>query len=76
MSSGERPIGTAKGKQPNTKASCQPPPPAPLHVLGEAHRRAALVASFGLSLLERIQLLKIWVLPVLLLTAGAYLATE
>ena len=27
MSSGERPIGTAKGKQPNTEALCQPPPP-------------------------------------------------
>ena len=29
MSSGERPIGTAKGKQPNTEALCQPPPPPP-----------------------------------------------
>ena len=28
MSSGERPIGAAKGKQPNTAALCQPPPPA------------------------------------------------
>ena len=27
MSSGEQPIGTAKGKQPNTEALCQPPPP-------------------------------------------------
>ena len=27
MNSGERPIGTAKGKQPNTEALCQPPPP-------------------------------------------------
>ena len=27
MSSGERPIGTAKGKQPDTEALCQPPPP-------------------------------------------------
>ena len=27
MSSGERPIGAAKGKQPNTEALCQPPPP-------------------------------------------------
>ena len=25
MSSGERPIGAAKGKQPNTEALCQPP---------------------------------------------------
>ena len=27
MSSGERPIGAAKGKQPRTEAFCQPPPP-------------------------------------------------
>ena len=27
MSSGERPIGAAKGQQPNTEALCQPPPP-------------------------------------------------
>ena len=27
MSSGERPIGTAKGKQSNTEALCHPPPP-------------------------------------------------
>ena len=27
MSSGERPIGTTKGKQPHTEALCQPPPP-------------------------------------------------
>ena len=27
MSSGERPIGTAKGKQSDTEALCQPPPP-------------------------------------------------
>ena len=27
MSCGERPIGTAKGKQPNAEALCQPPPP-------------------------------------------------
>ena len=29
MSSGERPIGAAKGKQPNTEALRQPPPPPP-----------------------------------------------
>ena len=29
MSSGERPIGAAKGKQSNTEALCQPPPPRP-----------------------------------------------
>ena len=28
MSSGERPIGAAKGKQSDTEALCQPPPPA------------------------------------------------
>ena len=27
MSSGERPIGAAKGKQSNTQALCPPPPP-------------------------------------------------
>ena len=27
MSSGERPIGPARGKQSDTKALCQPPPP-------------------------------------------------
>ena len=26
MSSGERPVGAAKGKQTNSKALCQPPP--------------------------------------------------
>ena len=29
MSSGERPIGTANGKQPNTEALCHPPAPRP-----------------------------------------------
>ena len=29
MSSGERPIGASKGKQPNTEALCHPPPPRP-----------------------------------------------
>ena len=29
MSSGERPIGAAKGKQSDTEALCQPPPPLP-----------------------------------------------
>ena len=42
--------------------------------LGEAHRRASLIASFSLSLPE-IQLLKVWVLPVLLLTSRAYRAS-
>ena len=31
MSSGERPIGAAKGKQPNAEALCQPPPPLQPH---------------------------------------------
>ena len=53
-----------------------PPPKAFSKVMGEAHRWAALVASFGLSLAERLLLLKTWVLPVLLLTARAYRATE
>ena len=34
MSSGDRPIGAAKGKQPITEALCQPPPP-PLKRLGQ-----------------------------------------
>ena len=29
MSSGERPIGAAKGKQSDTEALCHPPPPPP-----------------------------------------------
>ena len=29
MSGGERPIGAAKGKQSDTEALCQPPPPPP-----------------------------------------------
>ena len=29
MCKGERPIGAAKGKQPNPEALCQPPPPPP-----------------------------------------------
>ena len=32
MSSGERPTGAAKGKQSNTEALCQPPPPRPVAV--------------------------------------------
>ena len=37
MSSGERPIGAAKGKQSDTEALCQPPPPRPrnAHTVGE-----------------------------------------
>ena len=29
MSTSERPIGAAKGKQSDTKVLCQPPPPSP-----------------------------------------------
>ena len=29
MRSGERPMGAAKGRQSDTKALCQPPPPRP-----------------------------------------------
>ena len=36
MSSGERPIGAAKGKQSNTKALCHPPPPG-LHTLRQMY---------------------------------------
>ena len=38
MSSGERPIGTAKSKQPNPEALCQPPPPPVSMVLLAAGR--------------------------------------
>ena len=33
MSSGERPIGAAKGKQPDTKAPCHPPPHLPIFMV-------------------------------------------
>ena len=33
MSSGERPIGAAKGKQSDTEVLCQPPPPPKAHRL-------------------------------------------
>ena len=36
MSSGERRIGATKGKQPDTEALCQPPPPPPLDALDRA----------------------------------------
>ena len=40
--------------------------------MAEAHRRADIVSTLGLSLQERVQILKIWMPPVLLLTARAY----
>ena len=50
MSSGERPIGAAKGKQPNTEALCQPTPPT-LASLPCLHipRLSALSLSPGLQ---------------------------
>ena len=44
--------------------------------LGEAQRRAGSIASYGLSLKERILLLKMWILPCVLLTARAYFPTD
>ena len=44
MSSGERPIGTTKGKQLDTEALCQPPPP-PCMVTSRAAGVAALRAT-------------------------------
>ena len=38
MTSGERPIGTAKGKQPDTEALCHPAPPL-WTCWGSGHRR-------------------------------------
>ena len=41
MSSGERPIGAAKGTQSDTKALCQHPPPPPA-VYGRSHTSLGL----------------------------------
>ena len=56
MSSGERPIGTAKGKQPDIEALCQPrpPPDAPTFVvMGQSvprrFRRPVLLCSLHMS---------------------------
>ena len=43
MSSGERPIGAAKGKQSDTEALCQPPSPPALQTAVAARRRACAV---------------------------------
>ena len=41
MCKGKRPIGAAKGKQTNTIASCQPPPPpCPMNGLSNEHFRS------------------------------------
>ena len=45
MSSGERPIGVAKGKQSDTEASCQPPPP-PLQEQRLCQRAGVVFAHF------------------------------
>ena len=42
MSSGERPIGAAKGKQSDTEALCQTPPPSPME--GEGPREGQRMA--------------------------------
>ena len=47
MSSGERPIGTAKGKQPNTEALCQPPPPPHPRVRGSQAGSPPLAVIFS-----------------------------
>ena len=50
MSSGERPIGAAKGKQPNTEALCQTPPSnSSLGGRGTAVRPCALVDPLGVA---------------------------
>ena len=41
-------------------------------VLGEAQRRASILGAFPFSLPERVQLLKVWILLCLLLTARTY----
>ena len=48
MSSGERPVGAAKGKQSNTEALCQPPPPPPA-----AHARRARPPEWHAARSER-----------------------
>ena len=40
--------------------------------MAEAQRRVNIASTLGLSLHERVQILKVWILPVLLLTARAY----
>ena len=45
MSSGERPIGAAKGKQPNTEALCQPPPPPPSSSSNASEKSGCAIGS-------------------------------
>ena len=49
MSSGERPIGATKGKQSDTEALCQPPPPVPPHPAHPLERWQRLLAPFRWS---------------------------
>ena len=44
--------------------------------LGAAQRRASSIAAYGLSMQERILLLKTWILPCVLRTARAYFPTK
>ena len=46
MYNGERPIGAAKGKQPNTEALCHPPPPPQSVGEDEGYNRENLVRPF------------------------------
>ena len=65
MSSGERPMGAAKGKQPNTEALCQPPPdprvteqqPDPLPSLMHVSRTSDRPSSPGVQLEDLIMLM-------------------
>ena len=49
MSGGERPIGAAKGKQIDTEALCQTPPPSPRLPLPFRHPAPGLWGSGGLQ---------------------------
>ena len=42
MSSGERPIGAAKGKQSDTEALCQTPPRAPSYMHAQRAKKKAV----------------------------------
>ena len=44
--------------------------------LGEVQRRASSITTYGLSMKERILLLKTWILRCVLLTARAYFPTD
>ena len=44
--------------------------------LGEAQRRASCITAYGLSIRERVLLLKTWILPFVLLMARAYFLSD